>query len=56
MLTTQDYLAVFAIGIDEFFAVAELYFGEHTEHCYLQQQTIVYKDGQRGMIYRLRKP
>lgn len=54
-LTAQGYMAVFAVGYEEFEAVAEIYLnGDIPEH-YLQQQSITFKDGTNGMIYRIRK-
>lgn len=53
-LTSQGYLAVFAIGYDGFLAVDEAYFRSPSNRVYLQEQRVTFKDGSTGMFYRIR--
>lgn len=54
-LTAQGYLAVFAVGYEEFLGVIENYMDVAGKSWYLQEQPLTFKDGSKGMIYRLRK-
>lgn len=53
-LTSQGYLAVFAIGYDGFLAVDEAYFRSPSNRVYLQEQRVTFKDGSTGIFYRIR--
>ena len=53
-LTSQGYLAVFAIGYDGFIAVDEAYFRSPSTRVYLQEQRVTFKDGSTGTFYRIR--
>jgi hypothetical protein len=54
-LCNQGYLAVFAIGYDEFEAVAAAYLDDKQNGYYLQEQRCTFRDGGTGALYRLRK-
>lgn len=54
-LSNQGYMGVFAVGYDEFEAVAVAYLQDKQDAYYLQEQKCTFRDGSTGVLYRLRK-
>jgi hypothetical protein len=54
-LCAQGYLGLFCVGYDQVEAAIKLYMGNECEGWYFEQQSLSFKDGTKGMIYRLRK-
>lgn len=54
-LAAQGYLTAFAVGYDEFEAIAKSYLQGDMGDWYIQEQTCTFLDSSKGMLYRVRR-